>query len=691
MGNLGAIKKYFAILIAVSFVIALIVPLPPFVLDLVLVTILAFSVLVYMRATSIKDWNELKSFPSLLLLMGIFRVSINISTTRAILTTGDPGQVIKQFGNFVIGSNFVVGIVIFIILIVFQFIVANGSSRTAEVAARFTLDALPGKQMAIDADLNQRLITEPEAKEKRAYLNMETEFYGAMDGAGKFVKGDVLFTVLLAVVNIVFGLIVGMVQGGLSFGEAAVKYTELTIGDGIVSQIGSLLMAMSAGVIVTRVFDGSDDNVAVGIFKELMQNSVVVYTLAAMFILMGVFSPLPTVPFVGIGVVLGIIGYRTQFNLKKKEQLELEKEMELIQSETNSAEAEHNQAFGAAREKFPVVVELGLNIAALVKQKMNGETAKDKVVLMRKSILQDLGIGVPGINFKDNTSFQPRGKYEIKVKGVAVASGVLKAGHLLALKTPGVMMDLDAEPTKDPIFGEDGYWILPGELEDAQMKNYQVLEPLSILITHLDVVLRKNLHELLMRQQIKDLIDGLADENQILIDEIKKKEIDYSLIQGVLRQLLKEGISVRDLPTIVEGIIDGQTIYPNDLDGITAFVRERISKVICEQAKNQDGKIYALLLQDSIEMDTEIVNTPYYGYALNWALDKELPIIQKVRDTVNKAQLTGREPVILTRRKDFRFGFVRVLERYQLDVPVLSISELSPETEVEQIALIEPT
>ncbi len=338
-----------------------------------------------------------------------------------------------------------------------------------------------------------------------------------------------------------------------------------------------------------------------------------------------------------------------------------------------------------------MVVELGLNIAALVKQKMNGETAKDKVVLMRKSILQDLGIGVPGINFKDNTSFQPRGKYEIKVKGVAVASGVLKAGHLLALKTPGVMMDLDAEPTKDPIFGEDGYWILPGELEDAQMKNYQVLEPLSILITHLDVVLRKNLHELLMRQQIKDLIDGLADENQILIDEIKKKEIDYSLIQGVLRQLLKEGISVRDLPTIVEGIIDGQTIYPNDLDGITAFVRERISKVICEQAKNQDGKIYALLLQDSIEMDTEIVNTPYYGYALNWALDKELPIIQKVRDTVNKAQLTGREPVILTRRKDFRFGFVRVLERYQLDVPVLSISELSPETEVEQIALIEPT
>lgn len=689
MGNLGTLKKYFAILVAVSFVIALILPLPPIVIDLVLVTILAVAVLVYMRATTIRDWAELKSFPTLLLLMGIFRVSINISTTRAILTTGDPGQVIKQFGNFVIGNNFVVGIVIFIILIVFQFIVANGSSRTAEVAARFTLDALPGKQMAIDADLNQRLITEVEARQKRSDLNMQTEFYGAMDGAGKFVKGDVLFTVLLAVVNIVFGLIVGMVQGNLSFGDAVVKYTELTIGDGIVSQIGSLLMAMSTGVIVTRVFDGEEDNVAVGIFKELMQNAIVVYTLAAMFILMGIFSPLPTFPFLLIGGALGVLGFRTQSALSKKKRLEADMEMAQLKAESKAAEEEQNQAFGAAQEKYPIVVELGLNIAALVKQKINGETAKDKVILMRKSIMQDLGIGVPGINFKDNTSYRPRGKYVIKIKGVPIAEGILKAGHLLALKTPGVMVDLNAEPTKDPIFGEDGYWILPGELEDAQLKNYQVLEPLSILITHLDVALRKNLHELLMRQQIKELIDGLADDNQILIDEIKKKEIDYSLIQGVLKQLLKEGISVRDLPTIIEGIIDGQTIYPNDLDGITSFVRERISKVICEQAKNQDGKIYALLLQDSIELDTEIVTTPYYGYALNWELEKEIPVMQKIKETIQKAQLTGREPVVLTRRKDFRFGFVRVLERYQIDIPVLAISELSPETEVEQIALID--
>ncbi|WP_099222073.1 FHIPEP family type III secretion protein [Listeria costaricensis] len=688
---MAQLKKYFAILIAVSFVIALIVPLPPFVLDLVIVTILALSVLVYMRATSIKEWSELKSFPTLLLLMGIFRVSINISTTRAILTTGDPGQVIQQFGNFVIGSNFVVGIVIFIILIVFQFIVANGSSRTAEVAARFTLDALPGKQMAIDADLNQRMITEVEARNKRASLNMETEFYGAMDGAGKFVKGDVLFTVLLAIVNIVFGLIVGMMQGGLSLSEAVIKYTELTIGDGIVSQIGSLLMAMSTGVIVTRVFDGNEDNVAVGIFKELMNNAIVVYSLAGMFILMGVFSPLPLVPFAGIGLLLLALGYRTQQGLKKAHEKELAAEMAEIQAENRRQEEEHQQAFGASQEKYPVVVELGLNIAALVKQKVQGETAKDKVILMRKSIMQDLGIGVPGINFKDNTSFRPRGKYVIKIKGVKAAEGVLKAGQLLALKTPGVMEELNAEPTKDPIFGEEGYWIMPNDLEEAQMKNYQVLEPLSILITHLDMTVRKNLYDLLMRQQIKELLDGLADENEVLLEEIKKKEIDYALIQGVLKQLLKEGISIRDLPTIVEGIIDGQTIYPNDLDGITSFVRERISKSICEQAKNADGKIYAMLLDDQIEMESEIVTTPYYGYALNWELDKELRVMKHLQEKLEKAQLTGREPVVLTRRKDFRFGFVRALERYQIEIPVLSISELSPETEVEQIALIEAT
>ncbi|PHA01909.1 flagellar biosynthesis protein FlhA [Bacillus pseudomycoides] len=688
MFKIDSARTYFSIFLAVSFVVALLIPLPPFVLDVVIVFLLGMAVLVYMRATSIKEWDELKSFPTLLLLIAIFRVSINVSTTRAILTNGDAGHVIEEFGQFVIGGNILIGIVIFIVLIVFQFIVANGASRTAEVAARFTLDSLPGKQMSIDADLNQRIITDAEAKEKRKKLNMETDFYGAMDGAGKFIKGDVIFSIVILFVNITFGLIVGMMQQGMGFQEAALHYTKLTIGDGIVNQIGSLLLAISTGIIVTRVFDGSSDTVNEGIYKELMAHDVVVYALGGLFIAMGIFSPLPLIPFLIVGGGVIFLGYTNKKRLKKEEEEALQKELEMIQSDDDQMKKVED-SFGVFTDKYPIIVELGLDLAALVKQKINGETARDKVVLMRKSIITDLGINVPGINFKDNTSFRPRGRYVIRIKGAKVAEGVLKSGYLLALKTPNVMADLDAEPAKDPIFGEDGYWILEHVVQDAQMKGYQVLEPLSILITHLDVVIRRNVHELLQRQHVKDLIQSLENDHSVLLEEIKKKEIDLSLIQNVVKQLLKEGISIRDLPTIMEGIIDGKEIYQNHADGVTSFVRECISKVICEHAKNHDGKIYAALFSDSIELDADVVNNSYQGYLLNWDLEQETRVIDQIQRILKQSRLTGRDPVLLTRRKDFRFGIARLLDRYQIEAKVLCISELAPEVVVDQIAYIE--
>lgn len=522
MFKIDSARTYFSIFLAASFVVALLIPLPPFILDIVIVFLLSMSVLIYMRATSINEWDELKSFPTMLLLIGIFRVSINVSTTRAILTDGNAGHVIEEFGQFVIGGNLLIGIVIFIVLIIFQFIVANGASRTAEVAARFTLDSLPGKQMSIDADLNQRIITEKDAQAKRKKLNMETEFYGAMDGAGKFIKGDVIFGIVILFVNIIFGLIVGMMQQGMSFAEAAIHYTQLTVGDGIVNQIGSLMLAISTGIIVTRVFDGSPDTVTEGIFKELLAHEVVVYALGGLFIAMGIFTPLPFLPFALVGGTIIFLGIRNKNRIKKEKEDELQKELEMIQGEDEQLQ-QVEDSFGVFTDKYPIIVELGLDLAALVKQKINGETARDKVVLMRKSIITDLGINVPGINFKDNTSFRPRGRYIIRIKGAKAAEGVLKSGYLLALKTPNVMADLDAEPAKDPIFGEDGYWILEHMVQDAQMKGYQVLEPLSILITHLDVIVRRNLHELIQRQHVKDLINSLENDNGVLLEEIKKK------------------------------------------------------------------------------------------------------------------------------------------------------------------------
>ena len=688
MFKIESARTYFSIFLAASFVVALLIPLPPFILDIVIVFLLSMSVLIYMRATSINEWDELKSFPTMLLLIGIFRVSINVSTTRAILTNGNAGHVIEEFGQFVIGGNLLIGIVIFTVLIIFQFIVANGASRTAEVAARFTLDSLPGKQMSIDADLNQRIITEKDAQAKRKKLNMETEFYGAMDGAGKFIKGDVIFGIVILFVNIIFGLIVGMMQQGMSFGEAALHYTQLTVGDGIVNQIGSLMLAISTGIIVTRVFDGSPDTVTEGIFKELLAHEVVVYALGGLFIAMGIFTPLPFLPFALVGGTIIFLGIRNKNRIKKEKEDELQKEIEMIQGEDEQLQ-QVEDSFGVFTDKYPIIVELGLDLAALVKQKINGETARDKVVLMRKSIITDLGINVPGINFKDNTSFRPRGRYIIRIKGAKAAEGVLKSGYLLALKTPNVMADLDAEPAKDPIFGEDGYWILEHMVQDAQMKGYQVLEPLSILITHLDVVVRRNLHELIQRQHVKDLINSLENDNGVLLEEIKKKEIDLSLVQNVIKQLLKEGISIRDLPTIIEGIIDGKEIYQNHVDGVTSFVRECISKVICENAKNPDGKIYAALFSDSIELDADVVNNSYQGYLLNWDLDLETRVVEQVQRVFKQARLMGREPVLLTRRKDFRFAIVRLLERYQVEAQVLCISELAPEIVVDKIAYIE--
>ncbi len=651
---------------------------------------LGVCVLIYLRATTINDWEELKSFPTFLLLIGIFRVSINVSTTRAILSGGNAGEVVAQFGEFVIGGNLLIGVIIFLVLIIFQFIIANGSSRTAEVSARFTLDALPGKQMSIDADLNQRLITEEEAKAKRKKLSMETDFYGSMDGAGKFIKGDVIFGVVLIIINVTVGLIAGVMQEGLSIADAAIKYTTLTVGDGIVSQIGSLLLAISSGVLVTRVYDEqSEDTLTTSIYKELMKSGVVTYAFAAMFILLGVATPLPMLPFMVMGVGVGYFGFKNQKKLKEEEEKAMKRELEVLQGNAQPGHDKESDSFGITCDNYPIAIELGLDLAALVKQKVNGETAKDKVVLMRKSIVADKGVNVPGIHFRDNTSFRPRGKYIIKIRGVKIAEGVLNVGYLLALKTPHVVEDLHAQPTKDPAFQEDGYWIMPHMLEEAQRKNYQVLEPLSILITHLDVVIRRNIYELLQRQQTKQLLDSLENEHQVLLDEIRKKEIELSLVQNVLKQLLKEGVSIRDLPTIVEAIVDGKAIYHNEIDGVTSYVRESISKVICEHAKNEDGKIYAGLFQDAIELETEVITAPHQGYLLNWDLGKETRIMNQVKEVQKKAHLIGREPILLTRRKDFRFGLVRSLEKYQIEITVMAIGELTPDVIVEQVAIIE--
>lgn len=686
--NKGLIMSYFSVLVAVSFIIAVVVPLHSFIIDLILVLLTGISILIYMRATTIDSWYEMKSFPSILLLLGMFRISVNVSTTRKILTDGEPGVVIEQFGNFVIGGNLLVGVVIFIIMIIFQFIVANGASRTAEVAARFAVDSLPGKQMSIDADLQGRHITEEEARERRKMLGMEADFYGSMDGAGKFIKGDVIFGIAIVFVNIIFGLISGVAVQGMEFGEAFTRYTQLTIGDGLVSQIGSLMLALASGLVITRVYDGSGKNLTEGIFAELMKNSVVVYALGGLFIAMGLLTPLPILPFAGIGVIAILLGFNHQRKMRLEKEEVVRKEIEEMEKEGATNEEVVDESLGIYQENNPILVEIGVDLIPLITQKKDGVTAKDKIKLMRKSLLKDIGLKVPAVSIQDNTSLTPKGKYVIKIKGVKVAEGVLKVDHLLALKTPHVMVDLDAEPAKDPIWGTtDGYWINEGKLREARMENYQILQPLGILITHLDYAIRQNLHGLIERQRVKELIDTLEERNPILLEEIKEKSVNLSLFQNVIQQLLKEGVSIKDLPTIVEAVIDGSQLY-QQTDEIVNFVRERLSKQICEAARSAvDDKIHAIILDEKIEMETETYINGHNGIFLNWDADLEIDVATKISNAVKNAKISDVNPVVLVRRRDLRSGLVKVLMKYKVDAKVISVDELDPDVFIEQISL----
>ncbi|MFP3725768.1 FHIPEP family type III secretion protein [Priestia filamentosa] len=679
------LKNYFPIMLAISFVIALLMPLPGWMLDMLVVLILGVSVWVYMNATRINEWNEMKTFPSILLFVGIFRVSVNISTTRNILTEGQPGHVIEQFGNFVIDGNLLVGAVMFIVLIIFQFIVANGSSRTAEVAARFTLDAMPGKQMAIDAATQAREITREEAEEQRKLILMESDFYGAMDGASKFIKGDVIFGIAILFINVIFGLIVGIMQKGMTFADALHKYTLLTVGDGIVSQIGSLLIAIASGLVVTRVFDNSGKTLPGSIYAELMSNGTVVYSLGGLFIAMGVFTQLPILPFVLMGSVVIYLGIQHQRKLAKEKSEKIAKELEEIKAKEQQEgveEVSNNVELGKKKEL--ILLEIGLDLIPLISK---SEKAKNKIELMRKIIATQLGIRVPAISIKDNTSLKPKGKYVIKVKGAKVAEGILKSGHLLALKTPHTLSELNSEPTKDPIFNEEGYWIEEDMVSEARIENYQVLEPLGIMVTHLDMSIRKNLHEIMNRQQVKELVSTLEEEFPVLIEEIKEEKLSLSTIQTVLQNLLKEGISIQDLPSIIEGILDGKRIYSN-VDDIMAVVREKISKQLTEKAISQDGKVHAILFDEEIELKAEIYADGHKGYFLNWDIEFETRIVEQLAHAIRKVRLMDREPVLVVRRRDFRFGILKTLRRYNTDIQILCVDELEPDILIEYETII---
>ena len=657
----------------------MLIPLPAFFLDFFLAINITLSVLVLIVALYINSPLDISVFPGLLLVFTLFRLALNISSTRLILIEGYAGKVIESFGNFVVGGDYVVGFIIFIILVIIQFVViVKGSGRISEVAARFTLDAMPGKQMAIDADLNTGLISEQEAKTRRADISREAEFYGAMDGASKFVKGDAIAGILINVINIIGGFIIGVAQKGMPFTDALKSYTILTIGDGLVSQIPALIIATAAGIVVTRSSGGT--TLDSQIKKQLFSNPRVLGSVGGVMILFSFVPGMPTIPFVMLGVALGSSAY-----VKTRKQKVLESKPEELIEEDESEPREEN--FEDYLQVDPIEIEIGYGLISLVDENQGGNLFQ-KISSTRKFIALEFGVLIPPVRVRDNLQLSPN-EYIIKIKGNIVAAYELYADRFLAMNPGGATEDLDGIPTSDPAFNLPGYWVVEQEKDRAELTGYTVVDSISVLSTHLQEVLKLHFDKILSRQAVKQLLENLKKEYPAVIEDINPDVLPLGTIQKVLQNLLKEFIPIKDMVQILEALIDYSKVTKN-IDVLSEYARHSIGDTIANQHKDQNGIIHAAVVGEMLEAhitnalqnQKEAIQTLGLNPSLLNTLNKNLDRI------INKFNSVGYPSIIIT-SATIRPYFYRLINSSFPDVSVLSYSELPANVEIEFIDKLE--
>ncbi len=671
------------VVLIIAILASMVLPIPPFLLDILLTASITFSVVILMTTLYVKNPLSLSSFPSLLLIATLFRLSLNVATTRRILLHGHEGpdaagQVIKAFGEFVVGGNYIVGAIVFIILVTINYIViTKGTERISEVAARFTLDAMPGKQMSIDADLNAGIIDEKEAQRRRQELAKEADFYGAMDGASKFIRGDAVAGIIVALVNIIGGLAIAILQHGMDLQTALKTFTLLTVGDGLVSQIPSLITSTAAGLMVTRAV--SEDNLGREIFSQLTAIPKALYMAAGTIFAMGIVPGMPTIPFFLLSAVLGITAYIMEQMLKEKEKQEAEeKAKELIKE---AEEEESPEALLPQPET--ITFEIGYGLIPYVDETKGGEIVK-RIKSLRKQLTKELGIIIPLVHIKDNLELKP-GEYRILIRDVEVARGEIIPDHLLAIDTGSTKGKIEGKPTKEPAFGLDAYWI-PEELRDkAKMLGYTVVDIPTVIITHLSEIIKKHAHEILGRGETKELVDALAEKYPI-VKEIIPDQVPLNILHRVLQNLLKENIPIRDLITIIETLSDN-IVKTNDPEILTEFVRQSLARLI-SSLYEKDGTIYALSLGTNtesfiLEKVKENEGTlPPFDPAFVQKLINE---ISRYMDVFMVNQAT---PVLLTSPASRRF-VRKIVEHYIPNLSVLSYSEIDPKYKVNIIGVVE--
>ena len=660
-------------------VIFFIIPIPSILLDVMLAINISLAMIILFNALFAKEVLDMSFFPTLLLFTTIFRISLNVSSTRLILSTGEPGNVVETFGGFVGGGNLVIGAIVFIVLILIQFIVINkGSERVSEVTARFTLDAMPGKQMAIDADLNTGAITEKEARERRTKIQQESNFFGSMDGAPKYVKGDATAGLIITFINLIGGTIMGVMNGGLSAMEALQKYGILTIGDGLVSQVPSLLISLATGILVTKA--SSEADFGSMLVKQLFGIPKVLYIVGATITFLGIATPLNPVLFCALGIAFLAAGRKIQKDVKVEEI-----EEETNADETAAEEIRRPENVVSLLQVDPIELEFGYGIIPLADVNQGGDLL-DRVVMIRRQIALELGTVVPIIRLRDNIQLNPN-QYIIKIKGIQVTEGEILFDHYMAMNPGYVEEEITGIPTFEPSFHLPAIWITEGQRERAESLGYTVVDPPSIIATHLTEVIRSHIAELLTRQDVSNLISNIKENNPALVDELTPKLLSIGEIQKVLQNLLQEGISIRDLLTIFENLAD-HAVTTRDTDVLTEYVRQGLKRAISSKYFPANETTSVVTLDPKVEQEIMgSVKQTEQGAYLTLDPEKTKNIMESLKQEVAKLENIGKNPIVIT-SPIVRMYFKKLTEDYFKDLIVVSYNEVESNVELQSVGMV---
>ena len=663
-------------IIIVSIVLAFIIPLPGVIIDILLAINIMVSVIILLNTVYMKEALQLSIFPSLLVITTLFRLALNVSTSRLIIGKGDAGSVIEGFGRFVGGNDLVVGFIIFILITLVNFLViTKGSERVAEVAARFTLDAMPGKQMAIDADLNSGLINESEAKERRKKVQREADFYGAMDGASKFVKSDAIMGTIITILNIIGGLVMGMVSRGDSIEDALATYTILTIGDGLVSQIPALMISTATSFIVTRA--ASESDLSADFLKQVFSNPKVLYIASGLSVILALF--LPTIPFLLMAAILAFLAY----SISKQQVADLKQE-EVRVEESEVEEIRKPENVVSLLQIDPIELEFGYGIIPLADVNQGGDLL-DRVVMIRRQLALELGMIVPVIRLRDNIQLAPN-EYQIRIKGVEVARGEMMLDNYLAMNPGLVEEEIDGIKTTEPAFGLPAIWITEGQRDRAEMLGYTVVDSPSIIATHLTEIIKKYAHELTGRQEVQSLLDNVKQNYPVIIEELIPKMMTVGEIQKVLANLLKEGVSIRDMVTILETLADYAPVT-HDTDMLTEYVRQALGRAISKKFFMEQNSSVITLDPKLEQVIIDSLQKTETGSYLTLEPNMTNTILGSLSKQVQKLVQLGQQPIVLA-SPVVRLYFKKLADQAIPGLIVLSYNELDPNLEIQSVGVV---